>query len=365
MKGDKYFEYLKELKELEGDDFFYAFSNFFDLLLAENKVKTEVLKKKAGVEYEKDSHLGEQANHVLASVLEEIGEELKREGLTIKKMDFDALWPHNGLSLREECDLDYPDVKAKYLTIAETLEKYYSDKRLTKFAWIIRKDKSKKYRFDSSKFNDEYPDYENFNSYIHSFENQSVPWWAYSYLIYLISLVKEVYETASINGSDEFKLIILACLQCLIFYFAPPASAKETQPPLKNLGIPTLFALSEHPLAVFYEGKNKTAQTDWVRLKKGITQPYAVLKLAAERYDKSLRKTDRLKNCEIRLSFPEIEEYLKKVNQPLRWQDLTAKEERKLNTLRRNIFNLVGFTDEELAVDKTTTIPHLIFKLSA
>lgn len=130
---------------------------------------------------------------------------------------------------------------------------------------------------------------------------------------------------------------------------------KESQPS-ESIGIKGLFLLSESPKTkVFYKGSNKEVPKRWITT-AGKTQPFAILKLAAEKHR---RKT----KTKVMLSLTEIEKCLRDKKTCSRTPDWEANytQKRRLELLKKNILDNVKFTDSELTVEKSGETAHLVF----
>lgn len=123
-----------------------------------------------------------------------------------------------------------------------------------------------------------------------------------------------------------------------------------------------LFSVSNKAYpAVFYKGKNKQMYGWHPTL--GLTQSYATIRLAAERYMKLKITNQNIK--EIRLSYFDIANYLKNPNnchKPLsNWGKSNQKEQ--LDDIRSNLSKKFGFTLKELFASKVKDNSFLIFIL--
>jgi len=134
----------------------------------------------------------------------------------------------------------------------------------------------------------------------------------------------------------------------------------------KNFSVKGLYSLSARPLAIFYEGKNKSNH-GWIYLKKGKTQTYAILKFASEKYQRLTNNPSKTSKNKIQLSLSEIEQYLKKsdnCDRPPSWKGILS-EKRRLDTLLKNLKRIVPFTSEEVIIGELNNTYHLVFHLPA
>ena len=202
--------------------------------------------------------------------------------------------------------------------------------------------------------------FERFKDTKEEFERQrkEEPWGAYTYLRWATTFFKDVLPE---QAGSFVKPEIINNSRRFILYLLTPEKKEEKAKPTKNIGIEGLFAVSENPTAIYYEGESKEKR-GWVEI-AGKIQPLAILKLAAEKYNRRLAR-DKRPPTQVRLSLGGVEDYLKDpkhCSRPPNWKSVISPRKR-LENLARNIKRLVPFSDEELCVKTIDKTPFLFFQ---
>lgn len=133
------------------------------------------------------------------------------------------------------------------------------------------------------------------------------------------------------------------------------------EPKTKEHGIKGLYYLSENPkTAILYAGKNKVTK-DWKNT-KGKTQSWAILKLAADKYNRNINKNLSESSSNLtKLSLAEIKDYIdnsENCNQRRNWKNITVAEKKRLYDFMSNILKFAQFTKNELYIEQSS---HLVF----
>lgn len=360
MNSNRQFTYkiwLDELNTTPLHDFITIARQFFELLKKENAHKIERL---IDIFDDKSKLLVNSANKAvkeLEPLLNQIEIELKQKGIT-------ELPP----KIREYKDSKSGRVRrigedlpvTLYHAIRLTLEDYRNISLTKKFDPIMKLHEGYWY-LDFEKLREQYPTYKEYREIKDHFEleRKEEPWGAYIYLTWATGF----YKHYTLESTDSFvKSDMISSFKRLILYLLTPEQQTTRKSPVKLTGIKGLFSLSENPLAIYYEGLNK-AKRGWVH-PKGKVQPYAILRLASEKYRRQQLKGDRFQ--QIRLGFIEIEQYLKNPKncdrQP-KWKGIMPNR-RRLEHLRKNILRLVSFTDNEIKTEEYNQSAFLIFNLN-
>jgi hypothetical protein len=213
---------------------------------------------------------------------------------------------------------------------------------------------------DYDKFSAKYPAYAKFVNNHYAFEEKEKvePWGHYAYLKYRDDFTDSFFSQ---DAGHSMKPRYLDRLKLLVMYLITPDMPVEESPKAQN-GIPRLFSLSAHPTALKGEGNNKT---EWIDA-RGKTQPYAILQLASNKYNKNLQVKGVIPDL-IKLSLKEIEDYLsdpKNCNRQPNWQGLRS-DKRKLELFIKNINSKIPFSDDVLYVDGSNDTYFLCFKVPA
>lgn len=139
-----------------------------------------------------------------------------------------------------------------------------------------------------------------------------------------------------------------------------PKNPHNTLPAVEKPGIDGLYRLGLEPTTVFYEGADK-AQHGSVTT-EGKTQPFAILALAAEKYQRQLR-TRSARPKSIKLSLAEIEQALrdpKLCNRFPSWEAIRD-EKRRVSSLLQNIRRIIPLTNDEITVESVNDSAYLVF----
>lgn len=198
------------------------------------------------------------------------------------------------------------------------------------------------------------------------YSKRRTPWGAYNTLLqakgyFLQNLQKKIPK----DMEGLFKRQIVRALEVLIFYLLSYSQEIDKEPK-KIIGIKGRFYLSEHPKTkLFYDGRNKVVKK-WITT-KGKNQPFAILKLISDKYQRQKSKGEYYQPNQIKISLKEIQNCIndrKKCNQPTKWISTVSDKER-LDDLRKNISRLVPFLENELYVEKSDKTAFLVLNLKS
>jgi hypothetical protein len=134
----------------------------------------------------------------------------------------------------------------------------------------------------------------------------------------------------------------------------------EKPTPDEIITVKGLFEIAGNPPRIRYTGSAKN-DNEWITLKKGKTQSYAILYFIAEKYRRN-SATDKTLPF-IKVNYIDIMTRLKDksfCDYTPKWTS-TPTSSRQLGILRKNIRAIIPFTDEELSVEKADQTAHLVF----
>lgn len=361
MNSNRQFTYkiwLDELNTTPLHDFITIARQFFELLKKENAHKIERL---IDIFDDKSKLLVNYAN----KAVEELEPLLNQIEMELKQI--------TGITELPSKIREYKDSKAGrvrlvgedlpvtlYNAIRLTIEEYRNKGFLTKFDSFITLHQENWY-LDYEKLRKQYPSYKEFREYKDHFEleRKEEPWGAYIYLSWATGFFKHY----ALESTDSYvKSDMISSFKRLILYLLTPEQQIIKRAPTKQIGIKGLFFLSENPVGIYYEGLNK-AKRGWI-YPKGKVQPYAILKLASEKYKRQQIKGDRFQ--QIKLGLIEIEQYLnnsKNCDRQPKWKGIMPNR-RRLEHLRKNILRLVSFTDNEIKTEEYNQNAFLVFNLN-
>lgn len=360
MNSNRQFTYkiwLDELNTTPLHDFITIARQFFELLKKENTYKIERLidifddKSKLLVNY------ANKAVEELEPLLNQIEIELKQIGVTelpSKIREYEDSKAGRVRLVGEDLPVTL------YHAIRLTLEEYRNKGFLTKFDSFITLHEEHLY-LDYEKLCKQYSSYKEFREYKDHFEleRKEEPWGAYIYLSWATGFFKHY----ALESTDSYvKSDMISSFKRLILYLLTPEQQTVRKLPVKLIGIKGLFSLSENPVAIYYEGLDK-AKRGWI-YPKGKVQPYAILRLASEKYKRQQSKGGN--HQRIKLSYIEIEEYLtnpKYCDRQPNWKGIISSK-RRLNHLQKNIQRLIPFIGNELKVEEYNQTAFLIFNLN-
>lgn len=386
MNQRDYEYWLDVLDTAPAKEFFPTFRRFFNLLVQSNQQKVTSLEKIIQKEGHEVQIAADQAEEELRPLFAQIAR-------TIRNKLHLALPP----TMTEY--LEYKAGKRKLLSgwlpgtlyhaIRRTLEGLYNEPRNTEPRIIAEHDQphglatltakvvsseerlvteydhlmsehNKLWYLDYDKVAPKYPKYAHFaqrkDEYLRGLKEE--PWGDYANL----NWSKDAFRDEDEKWAESFvREDIMNRLRRFILYILTPQVREETTPSRK-IGIKGLFYLSEKPTSIFYDGTGR-ARRDWYDT-EGKTQPYAILKLAVEKYERGSRK-EGIAPTQVKLSLKEINDFLRdpqNCNRPPGWEArIPAK--RRLDLLKKNIRQVVPFTDDELTIEGTKDTAFLVFHL--
>lgn len=357
-KALTYKTWLDELNTTPSQDFFIIAGQFLELLIKENPNKIQKLIDIFDEESRRLVDCANKAVQALEPVLQEIERILRKHGERIPAKIIEYIeYKDIKAGRMRRIGEDLPDTL--YHAIRLTLEEYWNLGIFEQISSNLMSFHEEFWYVDYQKFCKAYPAYKQFRDYKDNFElrRKEEPWGAYIYLKWATGFFK---HTALDQAGNFVKTDIISGFRRLILYLITP-DPKLTKPtPTKISGIPKLFSLSMNPVGIYYEGGNKSKRK-WVYT-KGKIQPFAILKLASEKYMRRRLKPDS-QTSQIKLSYVEIEEYVsssKNCDRRPNWKGLLSTK-RRLEHLRKNILRLVPFGDNELKVENYNNAAFLVF----
>lgn len=268
----------------------------------------------------------------------------------------DEIINHASLDVREFEDIvngvtrfnGYPKLLALFDALRLTIELCVQNSCISVFNNLISEREGFKF-VDHVKFSTTYPAYSKYVGGLERFDELAAvePWGSYYHIKYrdrfLDTFIKE-------NVGNTLRSSYVRRFKDLILYLVTQERRAKLQPSVQS-GIPKLFSLSSNPTAIYYRGVGKGIR-DWVPT-RGKTQPYAVLKLAADKYTRNSRVRGSFISA-VRLSCAEIMTYISKNKNCNHTPEYAASytEKRKLDHLLKNITALAPFTDYEVFVER-------------
>jgi hypothetical protein len=241
-----------------------------------------------------------------------------------------------------------------------TVEECVNNNLSSAFDDLISEKDGFKY-LDYQKFSKSYGSYSEFIQKLELFEQLEAkePWGHYSHIKYRDSSL-DYYMT--LGTGVVMKAEYLMRFENLIICLMIP-DPKQRRTPSIQVGIPKLFSLSTDPTSIRYDGKNEHDRA-WIPT-RGNTQPFATLKLAAEKYGRNSRSKGESPSL-VKLSSYEVDKHLANVKNcdfPPKNETINT-EKRKLDLLLKNIRYVVPFTGKEVFVEKgKESAAFLVFKV--
>lgn len=348
--------WLDELNTTPSEAFFPTFRQLLNLLIKDNPSKIEILNNKIDNETKWLVNTGNEAIKDLEELLVLVEDALKNQNdADISQIEHYKQVKSGKIKVLGE---DLPDTL--YHALRLTIEKHRNNGLLKNFGDELLGVNDNFWYLDYAKVCEAYPRFKKFRNTKEAFtqRQKEEAWGAITYLNWAKTFFKDVFPE---QAGNFVKAEIIDNMRCLILYLLTPDEYKRKQIPKKLTGIKSLFALSDNPVGIYYEGKANVKRT-WV-YPKGKIQPYAILKQASEKNRKRISRPD-VSTKEIKLSYIEIEGYLsnpKNCDRHPSWKGILT-HKRRLEHLRKNILRLIPFDDSELKVEESNHTAFLVFR---